>query len=723
MTADREPTKTRRKKSLRLNLVVSLLGLALLPLVIELVALFLVVRIDVAEIERLQSASRIYEYLDSVLSQVAVILVASGMLACALAWRTAHRFLQPILGLRRGAEIISRINQEHRIVLDTGDELEELAHEINLMAENLAQAHCELAERIQEATLAIQEERNRLSTVFRTMADGVVVANDRSEIILMNPRARIILERGYSSGIGAPLARFFPRDRLDYHLQRLRLRWGEGLETVEEVVFPLPNGQLLKGSMSAVSGPGAERAGFLLVFRDLSAPGAVEKRLEKTLREMPLLLRGPVATSRSLVDALQRHREMPAEKRQAFLAAVSEEMMRLSDRVTAVEEAGAAAQTSRWPAISSHPGEMLQESVRLVPGIPVVMESDGSPVPTVLVEPFTWVASLRCVLQWLELKNPGKLPIGARLRREDGAVVTTFTVQVPLVGDLSELESLELSPADEERLLLGEAVRRNRGELWTRSTGGLLEVSLALLQANTVDEGRSVDGAIEGEPSYYDFDLFLPRPSIEREDQLRASLTELEYVVFDTETTGLRLSQGDRVISISGVRIRRGRIVSAETFHTFVNPGRPIPPESSKVHHIEDHMVATSPSMNQVYPKFVEFVGDSILVAHNAAFDKRCLDLAAAEAGLPRMDNPILDTLFLSYALHNDIEGHTLDAIAKRLGIVIEGRHSSMGDAQATAEIFLALQSLLAGRGVITLAEAKGFCDRQLLLRWQSSRF
>jgi len=250
-----------------------------------------------------------------------------------------------------------------------------------------------------------------------------------------------------------------------------------------------------------------------------------------------------------------------------------------------------------------------------------------------------------------------------------------------------------------------------------------MEVRLALLQAGTASEGNHADGLLDGEPEFYDFDLFLPRPVVERADQLQADLSDLEYVVFDTETTGMRLSEGDKVISISGVRIRRGRIQNAEIFHSLVNPGRSIPPESIQFHHIEDQMVADAPSISQVYSQFAEFVGDSILVAHNAAFDKKCLEMAAAEAGVPLIDNPILDTLFLSYGIHEGTEGHSLDAMAERMGITIEGRHTSLGDARATAQVFLGLISLLPGRGVRTLAEAKAFCDRHLLLRWQSSRF
>jgi DNA polymerase-3 subunit epsilon len=670
-----------------------------------------------------QPASQVYEHLHSVSRQAAFFMIAFVILAAILAWWMADQYMRPIREIRRGAEIVSRINLDHRIKIDAGDEIEELAIAFNLMAENLGKAYGELEERVREATRTLQEERNRLATVLRTMVDGVVVANEAAETILMNPRARIILGRGYTSGIGAPLSRILPSDRLNFHLKRLRQKWAPGREAVEEVVFPLRDGRLLEGSLSVVPGSEGERAGFLLVFRDLSAPSEDGVRFEETLREMPQLLRGPVATSRSLVETLQRHREMSAEKQQAFLAAVAEEMDRLTGRVTAMEEAASSARTSRWPAIPSDPRELLEEAVFSVTGISVEIEAGGGPIPPVLVEPFSWMASLQRVLQWIEQRSSEPPSISANLRVEDGTVVTTFRVKGPFAGDPAELESLEVCPAGEEPLPLGEAVRRNRGELWTRYSDDSLEVRLALMQATAVFEARRADGLIEGEPEFYNFDLFLPRPVFEREDLLQADLADLDYVVVDTETTGLQLSHGDKVISISAIRIQRGRVQNVGIFNTLVNPGRPIPPESTEIHHIEDQMVAGAPSMNDVYPQFVEYVGDSVLVAHNAAFDKKCLDMAAAEAGLPQIDNPILDTIFLSYALHQEIEGHSLEAIAERMGITIEGRHTSLGDARATAHIFLGLLALLPARGVRTLLDAKGFCDRHLLLRWQTSRF
>lgn len=670
-----------------------------------------------------QPASQVYEHLNSVSSQAAFFIFAFVILVATFAWWMADQYMRPIREIRHGAEIVSRINLDHRIKVNAGDEIEELAIAFNLMAENLGKAYGELEDRVRDATRTLQEERNRLATVLRTMVDGVVVVNEAAETLLMNPRARIILGRGYTSGIGAPLSRILPSDRLNFHLKRLRQKWAPGREAVENVVFPLKSGMILEGSLSVIPGSAGELAGFLLVFRDLSSQSESGTRLEETLLEMPGLLRGPVATARSLVETILRHRDMPVEKQGLFLTAITEEMDRLTGRVTAMEEAAGSARTLRWPAIPSNPRALLDEAVASVTTITYETETSDEPIPPVLVEPFSWVASFRCVLGWIDQRSAGPPLVATNLRIEDGTIITTFQVKSPFAGDPAELESLMVSPDGEAPLPLGEAIRKNRGEMWARFSGNLLEIRIAQMQAAGALEARRADGLIEGEPEFYNFDLFLPRPVFEREDLLQSYLENLDYVVVDTETTGLQLSKGDKVISISAVRIQRGRVQNTGIFNTLVNPERPIPPESTEIHRIDDSMVADAPTMNEVYPKFVEYLGDSVLVAHNAAFDKKCLDMAAAEAALPPIDNPVLDTIFLSYALHQEIGGHSLEAIAERMGIRIEGRHTSLGDARATAHIFLGLMTLLPARGVRTLADAKGFCDQHLLLRWQTSRF
>jgi len=670
----------------------------------------------------IQPAAEVYGPFYSTARQVALVLAAFSLVILALAWRMANQFLRPILRIRSGAEIVSRINLAHRIQVETGDELQELADEFNHMAESLAGAYDELEARVQETTRSLQEERNRLAAVLRTMAEGVVVANEAGDVLLMNPAARIALKSGPSAGIGGPLTRLLPAQRLEFHLKRLRSRWEDGRETVERVVFPLVDGPVLRGLVSAIPSLSGGRAGFLVVLRDTGSQVEAERRLERALREMPELLRGPAAAAGSLLETLARHPEMPAEKQRAFLTGVREEVERLTDRLRLAEEAAATAETL-LPGVPSDPGELLREAAASIPGAFVQIEIPTEPLPRVAVEPYSWVASLACALRWVAGHSSGWSPVVARLQLEEDAVVTSFRVEGKPAGSPAELDAQLVSSEGEASISLGEAVRRNRGELWTRVSEGGFEVRLGLVRTAGAVLQPGPEGIADEQPEFYDFDLFLPRPSREAEEVLRAPLGSLEYVVFDTETTGLHPSQGDEVVSLSAIRVRHGKAQSADTFHTLVNPGRPIPADSIRFHGIEDSMVADAPTFVEVLPRFYEYVGASILVAHNAAFDKKFLDLGAARAGLPQLDNPILDTLFLSYGIHKDFEGHNLDAIAERLGIQVEGRHTSLGDARATAAVLLRLIQLLAPRGITTLAEAKAFCDRMLLLRWQSSRF
>lgn len=207
------------------------------------------------------------------------------------------------------------------------------------------------------------------------------------------------------------------------------------------------------------------------------------------------------------------------------------------------------------------------------------------------------------------------------------------------------------------------------------------------------------DVAIPQRPEFYDFDLLSVSGPIGGR-----RLRDLVYVVFDTETTGLRPSAGDEIVSIAAARICQGRVLSGETFSRLVNPGRPIPPESTKFHGITDEMVRTAPSAAIALKQFHAFVEDAVLVAHNAAFDMSFLKLKQDAAGV-RFDHVVLDSLLLSAFLFPDIADHSLDAVAARLGIDIAGRHSALGDAVATATIFAKLIELAEARGLGTLDE------------------
>jgi DNA polymerase-3 subunit epsilon len=117
-----------------------------------------------------------------------------------------------------------------------------------------------------------------------------------------------------------------------------------------------------------------------------------------------------------------------------------------------------------------------------------------------------------------------------------------------------------------------------------------------------------------------------------------------------------------------------------------------------------------------VLPAFAAFCEDTVLVAHNAAFDMRFLRRHEEAAGV-RLIQPVLDTLLLSAVLHEDLLGHGLDAIAARMGVSAMGRHTAVGDAIMTADVFLRMIPLLAGKGIRTLGEARTASERTFLAR------
>jgi DNA polymerase-3 subunit epsilon len=190
-----------------------------------------------------------------------------------------------------------------------------------------------------------------------------------------------------------------------------------------------------------------------------------------------------------------------------------------------------------------------------------------------------------------------------------------------------------------------------------------------------------------------------------------STTSDLAYTVFDTETTGLEPSAGDEIISLGAVRIVNGRLLKHEVFEQLVNPQRALNRESIRIHGIDARLLASQPTLGEVLPDFHRFCEDTVLVAHNAAFDMRFLELKEAATGI-RFDQPVLDTLLLSAVVHPTLQDHRLEAIAERLGVRVIGRHTALGDALLTGEILLKLIPLLAESGIDTLKQAREASQR-----------
>jgi len=186
--------------------------------------------------------------------------------------------------------------------------------------------------------------------------------------------------------------------------------------------------------------------------------------------------------------------------------------------------------------------------------------------------------------------------------------------------------------------------------------------------------------------------------------------------VFDTETTGLEPSKGDEIIQIGAARIVNNRLLKQEIFNQIVDPERPLKPESIPIHGITEDMVRGQPNIDIVLPGFHAFCEETVLIAHNAAFDMRFLQLKEERTGL-RFSQPVLDTLLLSAVVHPNQESHKLDVILERLGIKIDSRHNALEDAVATGEVFLKLLPLLEEKGIVTVRQALEAAEKTYFAR------
>jgi DNA polymerase III epsilon subunit family exonuclease len=195
---------------------------------------------------------------------------------------------------------------------------------------------------------------------------------------------------------------------------------------------------------------------------------------------------------------------------------------------------------------------------------------------------------------------------------------------------------------------------------------------------------------------------------LQQDDTQSRLLNDLDFVVVDVEATGAK-TPPNRLIELGAYRIRGRKIV--DKFLSLVNPEIPIPRFVAALTSISNEMVKNAPVFANLAPQWLDFVSDSVLVAHNAPFDTSFLnhEISRVYPG-HRMVNPHLCTVRLARRVFPDLSNHRLDTIASHFSIPIVSRHRAGSDALATAEIFLLLLTQLEEtHGIKDLAGARNF--------------
>lgn len=165
-------------------------------------------------------------------------------------------------------------------------------------------------------------------------------------------------------------------------------------------------------------------------------------------------------------------------------------------------------------------------------------------------------------------------------------------------------------------------------------------------------------------------------------------LNDATYVVFDVETTGLSTAY-DTIIELAAVKIKDGKVI--DKFERFANPHRPLTAKIIELTHITDDMLKDAPEVDDVIQEFYEFIGDAIVVAHNASFDIGFLYTAYQKAGIQGVKHPVIDTLELSRLVNPTLKNHRLNTLCNKYGIELTQHHRAIYDTEATGHLLLHL--------------------------------
>ncbi len=629
----------------------------------------------------------------------------------------ARWYIAPLRPLAEETRVVAMSNCRHRLAPLGGAETRELIAAVNLLAERHQSLQEDVQVRIREANAVLEEEKNTLAALMSKLTQGVLVCNREGRILLYNQRAQTLLEgpTRHSGGadwigLGRSVYSLLDQDLLHHALVHIEHRLQQGdTGLMAPFIASRPGGQLLSVHLAPILDKNNSLTGYILTLEDITRRTATESRRGLLLQSLTEGQRSALAGIRAAIETVLVFPDMEEASRQQFLTVIRDEALKLSQNLDHLETEYAQDLQVHWPLEKMVGSELLaaiEHRLQDTAGIPLEMSAPLEPL-WLQVDSYAVVQLVLFVITQLRDRYRGQ---NLELKLENqGAFACLCLLWEGAALNGETLHSWEKQAIMTDRhgssLSLHDIVERHGGALWSETETASGRCCLRLLLPPAADDPVAMEHspkALLGQ----DYDFHLLNQSGQPTDLDELPLNALSYTVFDTETTGLNPGAGDEIIAIGAVRIVNGRILQREIFDCLINPGRPIAPAATEIHGISTQMLRGMPPSEEVLPRFRRFVEDTVLVGHNAAFDMRFLEIKETQLGV-KFTNPVLDTLLLAWVVHPNQEEQSLETIAGRFGVTVTGRHTALGDALATAEVFLALIPLLAERGIHTLGQAQ----------------
>ena len=651
-------------------------------------------------------------------------LLASGALG-ALLRAVWERWVAAPARLAEQARVLVGADAQRELEAQGAAPLRALTLTINELVRQRTALRDDIERRVEEASRGIAQERSRLAALMSELTQSVVVCNLDGRILLYNNRARVqfralsqapaLADGAELIGLGRSIYAVFDRKLVAHALQSIQQRLQRGAANPSaQFVTSTRAGQLLRVQMAAVRAlPGAPEAGlsgFVLMLDNITREFEDESQRDRLLTGLTEGTRASLGTLQAAVEMLDFD-DVDADTRERFLGVIRHEVRAMGERIHQLASRSTQSQKTRWPLEEMLGADLVSAAAQRIESQCGCAAAPGDVDASIWlkVDSFSLLQALVHLAGRL-VDEHGVRSVRLRLAPAGPrAHLDLVWAGVPMSTETAiawETDPMRIG-AEVSALTVRDVVERHGGEFWFERERVRHEAFFRFLLPVAAEQ-EQLDAALvvhsDSRPEYYDFDLF--EASEQARNLAERRLAELTYTVFDTETTGLDPSGGDEIIQIGATRIVHGKLRRQESFEQLVDPGRPIPQASIPIHGIRPEMVAGAPTIDAVLPAFHAFAQDTVLVAHNAAFDMRFLKLKEESSGVA-FEQPVLDTLLLSALVHPQQDSHGLEAIAERFGVPVLGRHTALGDAMVTAEVFLRLIPLLADKGIHTLGQAR----------------